>query len=345
MLIVGLTTIVIRKMKSIVLLFCLLSIGGHLVKGNEIRNPFDILPVDVEAESDEEQWEVLQTPGPSDGDFFVLTQKPSNPFDILPVDVEAESEEEPSEALQMLINDGQDVPDEEDSTEGLEVTEQPTTLGPILDTPKPTLPSLPFNQRLDEIIKTTIDKNRAIIEPLKVSSIRNGFSRKLPLVTIRGESLLSEIAIGGLSTLHRSDNSSLVKTKYGNGELQLTLSLGPLNFRAVHTITFIGLSSKTELLGRIDKVKAQAIVHYHTPTNELYLKSFEVQELGQLTANIKGPKLLGLFNRINSALLNRAIRTLKPLVRRTLETRIRLLLAANIMNNEFLINSIKQQLN
>jgi len=204
----------------------------------------------------------------------------------------------------------------------------------VPNTEQPT--SNKFNEQLEKIIADTIRKHRETLEPFKIAPYRNHFLRKVGFITFSGESVFNETAIAGLSTLKRSGQSSLVKTKYGNSELRVQLSIGPLNFRTVHRAALMGMRGQTELTGRLEKVDAHAVIHYHPPTQEIFLKSFKLNELNDLKVDIKAPTIVGLSNRLLTMITNASIRLWKPVIRVATERAGARIIAMAIRESEFL---------
>lgn len=188
------------------------------------------------------------------------------------------------------------------------------------DEPGPQVPVTPdFNARLDQIIRQAIRDHGDEIEPLQTADQAVGFDRKVGPLRVSGEVKLQNITLAGLSTLRRSGESSLSRTRYGNVELKVKLALGVLNYKTLGRVRFLGFGTGAEYTGRIEHIELEAVVHYHAPTEELYIKFFKLHELEGLTLKYKGPGPLGLLNAVSNQVIKATLAVFRPLFRLSIE--------------------------
>ena len=143
----------------------------------------------------------------------------------------------------------------------------------------PPKPTKIFNDRLDEIIKETINRHHDEIVPYRLPNQTVGFWRKIGPVNVSGEAGFLNNELTGLMNVRRINDAKLGKTKWGNVEMSLDLDIGPIQVVTDGYAKFLGVGPRVKYQVSVIHVTASSVLHMNHITNQVAVKSFKVGEI------------------------------------------------------------------
>lgn len=185
-----------------------------------------------------------------------------------------------------------------------------------------------FDEFFDNVLKASLKKRAEEIEPLNASDIGVSFDRRFGFVHITGEAIFADIQVNGLSSLHRSGNSSRSVLKDGRKRVSVELSTKAVSLTANSRFHVMGLGPRRRITGKLDKLTFQLTINHNTTSNDVELHDFKVKALDGLALQAKKRELLvdkitNLAIRASLATFRRTIRfAIQVAVKRTLRKHI-----------------------
>lgn len=253
----------------------------------------------------------------------VVTSQP-NDFEV-DEDVVVDEPNRPSEHKPAVTVDPEaepDVPEEE-------LAEEDMTVAP--PRPAPT-----FNERIDEIIRDSIQKHHPELVPYKMQDQKIGFWRKIGPLNLTGEAGFIDNQMDGLVNIRRADDASLTRTKWGNAEMKLSLAIGPIEVRTNGYAKFMGIGPHVSYRIAVAHVTASALLHFNNKTTEVAVKSFDVKEILGLKFQItRAPGFVTPF--VANQLIRGGISVFTPLIKKAVTRTGRIVLDSMVRDNEFVM--------
>jgi len=192
-----------------------------------------------------------------------------------------------------------------------------------------------FNEQLDRLIKAKVlevnGNDTLKIDPKQLFFV----ARKVGPINITSEGGFDDITLHGVTSLRRVADAYLAPTKYGNTELKLSLAVGPLRLQATGFISLLGVTIKLSYEAVVVHVDASAVLHYHPPLEQIYVKSFNLGDLDGIKLKVKSlPGLITPF--VTNQLIKAAVSTLKPVIRIAVKTSAESVISSVVLDNDFL---------
>lgn len=202
----------------------------------------------------------------------------------------------------------------------------------------PTHTSELFNDRLDQIIRETIGKHRSEIVPYNLQDQRTGFWRKIGPLNITGEAGFINNSLHGLVNVRRIEDAYLGKTKWGNVQMTLNLEIGPLDLQTVGYAKFMNIGPRVSYKISVVHVDLSAVLHFNHRTEEVAVKSFNVNDILGLSFKItRAPGFVTPF--VANQIINGGITIFKPLIR-TAVTRTGHIVLDRIINDSDFVKDV-----
>ena len=188
-------------------------------------------------------------------------------------------------------------------------------------------------EKLKTAIADQISKLGSRIDPLVLDDQTSGFIRKVGPFNVTGKIGLQNLKLTGLKDIRVLQDAFRKKTKFGNTELHLVIGVGPLNLEGRGVASFMGLGPKVGFQGRLAHIDASAVLSYHPPLEQVFVKSFEVGELAGLKFKLLGPGYVTPF--FANQFIKAALATLNPLIKSTVERQGRNVLERSVKDSDF----------
>lgn len=188
--------------------------------------------------------------------------------------------------------------------------------------------------QLKKSIAKKINELGTKVDPLVLDDQTANFLRKVGPFNVTGEIGLQNLKLTGLKEIRVLQDAYRKKTKFGNTELRLVIGVGPLNLAGVGVASFMGLGPKVGFEGRLAHIDASAILSYHPPLEQVFVKSFNLGEMAGLKLKLLGPGYLTPF--FANQFIRASLATLNPLIKLTVERQGRLVLERAIKDSDFI---------
>ena len=175
-------------------------------------------------------------------------------------------------------------------------------------------PSPLFNDRLDEVIRDTIEKHKDEISPYRVADQKVGFSQKIGPISVTGEAGFTNNSVQGLTNIRRVHDAYLETLPSKDVKLTLNLAIGPVELLTDGHVKFMGIGPRISYKVDLAHANGKAVLLYNHKVEEVTVESFEVNDLIGLNFRIlKSPGFVTPF--ITSQIVNGAMAVFNPVIK------------------------------
>lgn len=199
------------------------------------------------------------------------------------------------------------------------------------------------NRDLDLVILDVIQQHGSDIEPVRIPDHGYNFHHKWRRVNVSGEAKFFDIKLSGLSTVRRSGDCFVERTRIGNYLITANLALGPLKYDMKGTVNLFGVGPKRHFYGRMVHLDADMTIMYSAQTDRFSLKSYTVKEINGLTL-----QMAQRWYSISDKVINRTIKTFldqfETISRHTIESAFSKMLQASVNGSKILRRMVENEI-
>ena len=196
----------------------------------------------------------------------------------------------------------------------------------------------PRNDVFDQVILDIVKQNRNELEPIQIPDHGSGFGVPFGRFNVTGEAKFHDIQLSGLSTLRRSGEAYVQKTRIGDYILSGKLAIGVLNINMSGSLNFLGVGPQKAFEGRIVHIDADLIVLYNAAERQFKLRKFEINELDGFTLRLK-TRRMSLVNALSNRIMQRLLNSFERITKQTIEDAFSKILS-RIMNKSNVLKTL-----
>lgn len=123
------------------------------------------------------------------------------------------------------------------------------------------------------------------LDPMPLPDVNQTFERKVFFVTFRGQAVLTNGSLVGLSTVHRAEYFLFAASRKGI-EVHADFGAGPLHLLYVGNVTLLGITYTVDVMITIEEIRVALEVIEQLKTG-LVVKNFRIKTMEGLTLELK----------------------------------------------------------
>jgi hypothetical protein len=202
------------------------------------------------------------------------------------------------------------------------------------------------NQRNDDLemaILEVVQDNREVLEPVRIADHGYSFHHQFRNRNLTGEAKFIDIKMFGLSTLRRSGDCFVERTRIGNYLVMAKLAVGPLKYNMTGKVNLFGIGPLRQFYGRIVHLDADMTIMYSKATDSFSLKKLSINEINGLSVSMH-QRWYSMSDAIINQVMKRLINRFETITRHTIESAFSKMLQSSVNKSKILRRMIENEI-